>query len=560
MAYGQFLGYEPAGQPGAYNFQTANGQNALLFGPDAEDLRAKIDASNAIMPQPTANADPFANTALAANGADPVYGRGQAPSVADAGGGPAQVPETAVEGAAPPQVSGPQNVGFGLVRTPDGQLAQYRPGSGGVSQKALQKKATQGTEIPVSASESRTGGFDPNQDYLEGMQDVSIQERQQAETMAGREIMAAQAGEQMAREQAAAQAAQLAEQQRMNLQIEVKMNRDAQIKDAALKDYANQKIDPGRLYRGEGGTAKSIAAAIGTAMGAFGAAINKTPNFAMQLIENAIDRDVNAQAAEIAVKKQAADNAVNDYVKSGLSLDQSKGLVKQLQREHAAKQAEIVIASNRTPEVMANYEQWVTQHQKNRLQFEEDYRQKSLGTATKAVASQVQYPQGGTRGGYAPLSPKEQIGLAQDMKTLRKDDRPEAGTRETAKLDAVEGSVNSIEQSLAKYDEGAVPKTPETQNILIRAERGLQDAILGEGTAARRMPQQDRAMIQDVETAKQAIKSMHSVLSEQGALSGPESEAADRGMAPGATVGEVRRANALLAERLRSIRGVKDNK
>ncbi len=48
MAYGQFTGYEPLPDiPGAYNFQTSGGKALTFGGPEADQLKARIDAANA---------------------------------------------------------------------------------------------------------------------------------------------------------------------------------------------------------------------------------------------------------------------------------------------------------------------------------------------------------------------------------------------------------------------------------------------------------------------------------------------------------------------------------
>lgn len=63
----------------------------------------------------------------------------------------------------------------------------------------------------------------------------------------------------------------------------------------AAKDY-----DPNRLMSG----GKQALGAIALALGSFGAALTHTPNSAMQIIENAINRDIDKQKAGIAAKKE----------------------------------------------------------------------------------------------------------------------------------------------------------------------------------------------------------------------------------------------------------------
>ncbi len=71
----------------------------------------------------------------------------------------------------------------------------------------------------------------------------------------------------------------------------------------ALEDLAKQKKDPQRLFK-ERGTVASIAAGIGVALGAFGAALTGTRNAALDIINAAIERDLDAQEREIQIKRE----------------------------------------------------------------------------------------------------------------------------------------------------------------------------------------------------------------------------------------------------------------
>lgn len=71
----------------------------------------------------------------------------------------------------------------------------------------------------------------------------------------------------------------------------------------AQKDLEkNSEVDPGRFY-GRVGTLGSIVAAISQALGAYASAKGGGPNFAMQIIENSINRDIQAQRDNIANKR-----------------------------------------------------------------------------------------------------------------------------------------------------------------------------------------------------------------------------------------------------------------
>lgn len=72
--------------------------------------------------------------------------------------------------------------------------------------------------------------------------------------------------------------------------------------DKQINEVREMKIDPDRFYKrlGTGGT---ILAAIAGAMGTFGATLGGGQNAALAIINNAIDRDIEAQRSEIQSKK-----------------------------------------------------------------------------------------------------------------------------------------------------------------------------------------------------------------------------------------------------------------
>lgn len=71
---------------------------------------------------------------------------------------------------------------------------------------------------------------------------------------------------------------------------------------AALKKA--QEIDPERVFGDS--TGRKVMAAIGMALGAYGAALARTPNYAMEIIQNAIEQDIAAQREKFASKRDGA--------------------------------------------------------------------------------------------------------------------------------------------------------------------------------------------------------------------------------------------------------------
>lgn len=91
------------------------------------------------------------------------------------------------------------------------------------------------------------------------------------------------------------------QQQQFEIDKQVANETRAQVADykKMQTDYANAHIDPNRLMQG----GRGILAAIGVALGGGGAAMAGQPNYALQTLNNAIERDVDAQEKEIGRKK-----------------------------------------------------------------------------------------------------------------------------------------------------------------------------------------------------------------------------------------------------------------
>lgn len=80
-------------------------------------------------------------------------------------------------------------------------------------------------------------------------------------------------------------------------------------KRAATELKKGGEIDPRRALRGWRG----IIATIGAFLGGVGAAITRTPNYALEAIQNQIDRDIAAQKAAFDNKKAQIGNEINMY-------------------------------------------------------------------------------------------------------------------------------------------------------------------------------------------------------------------------------------------------------
>ena len=91
--------------------------------------------------------------------------------------------------------------------------------------------------------------------------------------------------------------------------------------EAATLEYKNAEIDSGRIWQRKG-TGSRILAAIAAGLGAYASAMSGTKNFALEIINNAISDDIEAQKAEIALKGGVITeqrNLLSDLRRKGMS-------------------------------------------------------------------------------------------------------------------------------------------------------------------------------------------------------------------------------------------------
>lgn len=72
--------------------------------------------------------------------------------------------------------------------------------------------------------------------------------------------------------------------------------------DKAVTELSSTKVDPDRFFN-QRGTGDRILAAISVALGTYGSAMTGADNVAFKMIQNAIDRDVDAQKTDIVTKR-----------------------------------------------------------------------------------------------------------------------------------------------------------------------------------------------------------------------------------------------------------------
>lgn len=347
-----------------------------------------------------------------------------------------------------------------------------------------------------------------------------------------------------------------AEAQKKQAQIESKVG-DLQMKyEKAAKAFTSSDAPHDDRDIGE-----RLFDALAVGLGSFGAALSKSPNFAQQMVSQRIANNIHAQEVALNVKKDSANNALGDLQRELGSMDLAKTGLRGIRLQQAKTQFDKIAASTADERIRAGALQTSAKLESDYAATMEDYRLKALGQVSK---SYVMTPKiAPTKAGFHALAPDKALGFAKESAGL---EGTVAGTAKT--LDSIgkggktqsdknaAGAVSTADtalKSLSAYKDDEVPQTLDNQDLASSLYHRSKDLVLGAGSSARGMTEKDRALIQDTEAARGYVKSLSSVLSGQGALSGPESAAADRGLAPGATVGELRRAVAILRGRAQNI-------
>jgi hypothetical protein len=177
-----------------------------------------------------------------------------------------------------------------VAQQPAQQQAQPSPYAAGVP--ADPWSLPTGQEMPQQPKV--TGGGSMDREQQKGLKELeSIYGAAQAQAYAKADTDAALAQAQMETQQQVNQEIER-RQAVFSLQRE-EWNQRGQI---LFDDIKNAKIDPNHFWQDKS-TGQKIMAVVGMALGAGGAAATGSPNFALQTIQGAVDRDIDAQKANL---------------------------------------------------------------------------------------------------------------------------------------------------------------------------------------------------------------------------------------------------------------------
>lgn len=188
-----------------------------------------------------------------------------------------------------------------------------------------------------------------------------------------------------------------------------------------LREYESApRPDPSNFWQSKGAFA-GVGMAIAQALGAYAATLGKTPNFAMEIIQRGIDRDVEAQKEELRRGRASRANALARYTEMyGGDVDQAEEAVRIAQLKLSQNEALRYGAESGIPQIQQQADLMAAELERQIVNREQKMFNDHMGKSTTTVANEFVQPRaGGVR--RAPLSATER---AAAMKLLGDDGKP----------------------------------------------------------------------------------------------------------------------------------------
>jgi hypothetical protein len=230
--------------------------------------------------------------------------------------------------------------------------------------------------------------------------DEQYRQEQRALTAAGTEIARMTTERQMAdadrdaalaKTQAAEARTQAQDAEREAQDREAIYRADEEAYQEVSQQLKEKKIDPNRLFK-QRGLFGNLVSAIGVSLGAMGAALGRTPNFAMQQQQAAIARDIAAQEREIDSLGASAQNALAVMDRHYRDRSEAKIALHRLMNEAMEAERGHLVATSRNPQLQEQYAQFALQQQQQQSQLEHQMRVAAQGkTTTQEAGRWAQY-------------------------------------------------------------------------------------------------------------------------------------------------------------------------
>lgn len=463
---GGFVAATPDPEGFGYTFQSADGSELYL----PRDPETDAMAASLSMTAPGSGATAQAEPPI------PVVGFNDLPtSRADVGpnmGAPPAGPPGAPPAGPPPVVDTDAQAAEMAA------LAATTPGSPGVSQDQLQKRAGQGVQTPKTATTTIEGAVPYDEEAAVG-RDIGRAARRQA---AEEQAIADQAYY-LAEEENAGREAMLAETRKAGARAALQ-ERDNRIAadEASFRALraarANGQIDQNRIFSGEGGALLTIGAILAQGIGAYAATLGGGPNFAQQIIQGAIDRDVDAQKDAFNRMGDEADNMYRDLVRQYGDRDQAEAALRSLQKDAAMAEGAKIAARRGSQQAQLGYQKWLAEDFLAEVEEERKFREASFGKHTTQIASSFEYPKAAS----APRMDREKfLKFYIDLRRQGADDMTARTQAARAAADIAQSQAQTAKtQAETRKLEGEASgqtATPEERERLAKAQAGADNTL-----------------------------------------------------------------------------------
>ena len=280
--------------------------------------------------------------------------------------------------------------------------------------------------------------------------------------------------------------------------------------------------------------------------------MGKTPNFAQQIIEGAVDRDIAAQEAAIRIKGDTKNTLIGQLRETGLSLEQAKSAAKQVQLQYYQTQNEAARLRHAGTALENKYNNIGIGLQQAWNEEDERGKQAARDKVVKSVQSGFEHERAATAGGTVLTPVKDQLGAAKKIQDLKKGEQdlaqgPKGPAASPEKREAAGALAES--QTLkgigAKYGASETIPTYEARTVFGRKWEDFADWVGGAGAG---IDEETAVARGDFARIKSGLGSAHSKVSGQGAMTGDEQKTYDKAIAPGATWGDVQRGIVMLED------------
>lgn len=192
--------------------------------------------------------------------------------------------------------------------------------------------------------------------------------------------------------QLAEEQSKFAEQQKQKqAQHEAELSKQMAEISKAQDEARGKSLDPDRLWK-QKGTGARIVGAIAVGLGAAGSVLGRTENFALNIINDAVRNDIEAQKQELEDAKGRVSEARNTYAmlrQRGMDDKQAELSLKQLSIENIQNQIAAMSAGYKSKEITANAQELNAKLEMAKAQFGVELSQHTSNKVTTTIQNKA---------------------------------------------------------------------------------------------------------------------------------------------------------------------------